>query len=591
VAAGAPLLVTADASDFARFIDASGSVYSLVASERDLLAPTITNASIDVSSGVASPSFSWTTSELATTWLDWGLTTSYEIASFGTTLPLSMGHVASPTPVQAGVTYHYRIRSADALGNKWVTADQLYSTLSMPSQVPTPTAPSGTLFWYSGSVPVTYVWQTVTMPDGDPAQYYIEVYRNGALWHTSPWVSGSSWTDSVPSGNSGFTWRVRARDSVHTNLATAFSAPLGFDLSYIESEAPTDDRMASLRQFLDMPLALLVPILPSTAVQVAQAEIPLHAFSVDTDRLALEARSRTKPTTFVAPAAGWVSAGPSVAMPAPLTPGAAVSGAQLAAASTVDGVYWTTSLAAADRNWNWQVARFSLPVGAPPLSEISVSWFGHGEPTAGYATKLYLWDNVAHAWVQFAGGSGMGSDTTMTASISSVSTSYCLSCHSGTPASTLTTISAVWTASAPSDIHGPRVGTGTTMSTGGLSGGRTRGENLSCAVCHSPHGSSGVWDMPAYINGTAAGTTMRDACAACHTGGAAAWHAGCISCHEDPGMLVDHSPNVDLSDSSNCFDCHRHGSKTKWGTVGILGAPGCTRPGHDRACHTFPTTF
>jgi predicted CXXCH cytochrome family protein len=138
------------------------------------------------------------------------------------------------------------------------------------------------------------------------------------------------------------------------------------------------------------------------------------------------------------------------------------------------------------------------------------------------------------------------------------------------------------------------------VSAGGLSEFYSRGGEVPCAVCHDPHGTANPYMAPSHVNGTATagtagGNRISEMCHACHTGTTQSWHAGCEGCHDsynyDP--LANHNdPNVDFSDSANCRDCHRHGSETKWGGGGMLGAPGCARGySHSGSCHTWRTTF
>lgn len=586
VAPGTPILATATVSPISRALGASRSLYVLIASERDMRAPVISGAWIDVSAGTTSPVMCWSTDESATTWVDWGLTNAYELGSWGASLPISTSHGAAPSPVATGTAYHYRLRSADALGNQSVSADAVYDTRVMPSQVPSPTSPFDTVWWFSGSAPVTYVWDGVSMPDGHTSAYQVEVYRNGVLWRTSPWVTTTSWNDSVPSGNAGYSWRVRARDSVDTNIVTAFSPLLAFYSSYGGVSAPMGLPAASLAGVVDGPLDRLAQ------VALAQAASPAALqYSIDTDAVSLSVRRRRSASIEVTCMAAWASGGSGAATPTPGAPGVPASQADLDAASVRDGAYWRTNAAGADRQWNWQIVRFDVPAGPSP-AELMVTWYGHGEPTAGYATRLFVWDAVSSAWVAYGSGTGVAADTTMSASVGSVSNSYCLGCHAGQSPSDVTTISSVWV-SGSGDVHGPRAGAGAGGSSGGLSGGHQRGETLTCGLCHSPHGSAATDGLAPYVNGVPTDETVRGTCAACHSGGAASWHAGCISCHESYALdpFANHAPYVDLGDGSQCTDCHRHGSKTKWGTKGLVGAPGCSRPGHGTNCHTFSTTF
>jgi hypothetical protein len=69
---------------------------------------------------------------------------------------------------------------------------------------------------------VTLQWWSVTSPDGDPVDYYVEVDNayDFSSPYTSDWISGNcagnvcSWTVNLPPGY--WCWRVKARDNAHT---------------------------------------------------------------------------------------------------------------------------------------------------------------------------------------------------------------------------------------------------------------------------------------------------------------------------------------------------------------------------------------
>ncbi len=73
----------------------------------------------------------WTTNEAATTQVDFGTTTSY---GSSTTLnsALVTAHSAALAGLQAGTTYHFRVRSADAAGNLAVSTDRTFVTAAAP---------------------------------------------------------------------------------------------------------------------------------------------------------------------------------------------------------------------------------------------------------------------------------------------------------------------------------------------------------------------------------------------------------------------------------------------------------------------------
>jgi len=70
----------------------------------------------------------WTTSESATSQVEYGPTASYGSSStLGSTLVTS--HTATLTGLTAGATYHYRVRSEDAAGNEASSGDNTFNTV------------------------------------------------------------------------------------------------------------------------------------------------------------------------------------------------------------------------------------------------------------------------------------------------------------------------------------------------------------------------------------------------------------------------------------------------------------------------------
>lgn len=77
----------------------------------------------------------------------------------------------------------------------------------------------------------TLAWNAVSVPDGDPAQYYVQLDTvatfNSANLKQSNWVSGTTWTTPVIS-NATWYWRVKSRDSLHPAAESAYSATGSF---------------------------------------------------------------------------------------------------------------------------------------------------------------------------------------------------------------------------------------------------------------------------------------------------------------------------------------------------------------------------
>jgi hypothetical protein len=94
---------------------------------RDTSAPDISNIGVS-NIGTSSALVSWTTSEPATSEIDFGITTKYELTSgnniFVTDHKLNLNYKL----LNPDTTFHYRIKSVDASGNVSTTPDQTFST-------------------------------------------------------------------------------------------------------------------------------------------------------------------------------------------------------------------------------------------------------------------------------------------------------------------------------------------------------------------------------------------------------------------------------------------------------------------------------
>lgn len=227
---------TADASFF---MSGDGSVWILAGAVHDGTPPVISGVGMDAAgSKYLSPVVSWSTNEPSTSWIDYGLTTSYELgnetsgAPFGNAT-LATSHSVTMSGLVEGVTYHYRIRTTDALGNTRLSGDYTY-TPQPPPEAPQPLSPiETTVTAYYGWDPITFSCGSVTGQGGHAVQYEFEVYHPewwsnpSPLW-TSGWLSATSYQTYI--AYEGFVyWRVRARDAV-TGAVSEWSSQVRFYL-------------------------------------------------------------------------------------------------------------------------------------------------------------------------------------------------------------------------------------------------------------------------------------------------------------------------------------------------------------------------
>ncbi len=290
-------------------------------------------------------------------------------------------------------------------------------------------------------------------------------------------------------------------------------------------------------------------------------------FSVDTDA-ALIRRVRIDGSTVSVPVVeGWESTG---ATPTLAAKGSA-AGSGFSNATTVDGSYWRTDLASADRAWNFQVMRVRLtPEEVGSSRELSFQWTGHGEATEGYPTFASIWNFSTGQWEQILSPRDAGSDVTAAKSVAQTNATFCLTCHDGTPPAGVTVpasvpnIGANWSGAPGDDFHS---GVASSGWGGGLKSPYSRGQEVACSACHLSHGGTNPYHIPGTVNGTSGiavtnGNNIQQLCAACHTGTVEQYHQGCYDCHwyyNDTSGYGHDMRGKGPTASDNCLSCHGHG--------------------------------
>jgi len=164
-------------------------VYTLT-EPQDITAPIISNVSFF---GVTQTqaSVSWTTSEISTSQVDYGLTTAYGSSS-QLDVSLSSSHSVILAALSPGTTHHFRVKSKDAAGNESVSTDQLFITQA--ALAPDTTAPTAIASLASSNITETSVDLTWTASgddnlDGTAASYDIRYLVSE--------ISETSWTNAV----------------------------------------------------------------------------------------------------------------------------------------------------------------------------------------------------------------------------------------------------------------------------------------------------------------------------------------------------------------------------------------------------------
>ena len=226
------------ASPLASVVSTTGTIWALVGASHDAVAPAITDLAITSTvTSQTSPTVTWNTlNDASTSWVDWGVTTSYELGNatsgspFGNNTLVTL-HSVKMSSLTTGTVYHYRVRSSDALGNTSVSADQTYKVAEPPA-VPVVSVATTLTGTGAGPVLVPASSTTVTCPDGDPVEYQFQL---GAV--TSAWMSTTSWPGTW-FYNGTYTARVRARDAVDLQAVSAWSATKSFTV--INAPEPTE---------------------------------------------------------------------------------------------------------------------------------------------------------------------------------------------------------------------------------------------------------------------------------------------------------------------------------------------------------------
>jgi len=213
---------------FEPYMNESRYIYLAVGAEHDAVPPVMSNLRIDIYAvDWTQPVIRWTTNEGATSWVDYGTTTAYELGTVGSGAYTTTHAVTMPS-LTPGVTYYLRVRTADAPGNETV-ATMTYIPVEPP---PAPTVvPEPDIVTTADSISPTLEWSAVTAPDGDPVEYYAEIWlQGGSVLANSGWISGTSWTTPTLNAwdNPTYVWHVRARDASHTVAMSPWSASDSF---------------------------------------------------------------------------------------------------------------------------------------------------------------------------------------------------------------------------------------------------------------------------------------------------------------------------------------------------------------------------
>lgn len=125
-----------------------------------------------------------------------------------------------------------------------VTATSTCNPDQTPEVLPAPLlTPQGNSISAANSASKTFHWEPVSVADGHPAQYLVEVSDTldfATIRYGSPWQTATTWTQSLPLGT--WYWRVLARDSVHTDMQS--SPATGNSFAILHDGSPTTSSFA-----------------------------------------------------------------------------------------------------------------------------------------------------------------------------------------------------------------------------------------------------------------------------------------------------------------------------------------------------------
>ena len=191
---------------YARFRDAAGN-WSAPATDTIVLDTTAPTISAVAASAITETTavITWTTSEPATSQVEYGRSTSY-----GTLTPVNpalvLSHRVVLTGLAAATTYSYRVRSMDSAQNERLGSPLSFTTTASADTTP-PSTPAGLTASGASVSTVNLAWAAST-DDVGVAGY--RVYRNGAQIATTP---ATAYADTGLAPATTYSYAVAAYDA------------------------------------------------------------------------------------------------------------------------------------------------------------------------------------------------------------------------------------------------------------------------------------------------------------------------------------------------------------------------------------------
>ena len=198
-------------------VDAWGAV-NYAAPALDTIPPVISNIVTTPSS--TSATITWTTNELATSRVDYGLADTY--GSFVSDPTLVTSHSIQLTGLSSSITYHFKVTSADNSGNPASSADLTFTTTSPATVSDAPAALSATVISDSQ---IDLSW-AAPLNDGGSSITGYQIERAspvGGIFSVIVANTGStatSYSDAGLSPSTQYNYRASAINSVGTGPAS-----------------------------------------------------------------------------------------------------------------------------------------------------------------------------------------------------------------------------------------------------------------------------------------------------------------------------------------------------------------------------------
>jgi len=196
-----------------------------------------------------------------------------------------------------GYTWYWRVRARDTVYTEAVSGWSAIDTFIISSCNP----PAPTLIdepHLSSDVPVgvELQWNAVAVPDGDDAEYYVQVSDDPDFsgYTASGWLSGTSWTITITEPDKTWYWRVKARDAVHQSAESPWSNTDAFIVSLTIGPPPAPG-------LIDEPNNIYSGTVFYLSVQVQWNTVT----APDGDPVEYYAEIGTSPTSF-AYSSGWI---------------------------------------------------------------------------------------------------------------------------------------------------------------------------------------------------------------------------------------------------------------------------------------------